>query len=559
MKKILLILVAICCSQWSAAQIPTLQGKGKQTKLMVDGKPFVMLSGELHNSTASSIAYMEKERTFQRMKDMGLNSVIATISWEQFEPTEGTFDYTLMDYLLKQANEKDLRLSIIWFGTFKNPFMTYAPSWVKKDAKRFPRAVDDKGKELEMMSLFGKNIAQADAKAYATLLKYLKEKDTTHRVIMMQIENEPGLSGTYRDYSEAANKAYEGEVPAELISYLKKNKNTLQPDVKAAWEEAGCKTKGSWEEIFGKSVYEKVEGQDKILHLTEHLFTAWHYGKFLNEVSKAGKEVYALPTFVNASVFGKFARGNSLGNGCSIADFLDIYRCAAPYMDVFTPNSYMQELDWLCEQFQWKDNPILIPESTLVAARGLFVIGEHSALCFSPFGIDATAQEMNPARAKQEQLLRDSYNALSSMGNVLTDKLGTPQLRGVYLYPGHESQTITMGKWELSFGPKKGFDIGALMAPAGGGFKAEEKPKTEGGALIVQTAEDEFYVVGYGFNCDMKLANPGKTRFAGYDTIYEGHFQDGKFIPGRLLNGDERNVFAEKDELKVLKVNTYSY
>lgn len=559
MKITTIILTFLAWCTLAQAQIPTLQGKGKQAKLMVDGKPFIMLSGELHNSTASSISYMEQERTFQRMKDMGLNSVIATISWEQFEPTEGTFDYTIMDYLLKQANEKDLRLSIIWFGTFKNPMMTYAPSWVKKDVKRFPRAVNDKGQELEMLSLFGKNIAQADAKAYATLLKYIKEKDTSHRVIMMQIENEPGLSGTYRDYSAAANKAYEGEVPAELINYLKKNKNTLQPDVKAAWEEAGCKTKGSWEEIFGKSVYEKVEGQDKILHLTEHLFTAWQYGKFLDVVAKAGKEIYPIPTFVNASVFGKFARGNSLGNGCSIADFLDIYRCAAPNMDVFTPNSYMQELDWLADQFQWKDNPVLIPESTLVAARGLFVIGEHSALCFSPFGIDATAQEMSPARAKQEKLLKDTYNALSNMGNVLIDKLGTPQLRGIYLYPGHESQTITMGKWELNFGPKKGFDIGALMAPAGGGFKAEEKPKTEGGALIVQTADDEFYVVGYGFNCDMKLANPGKSRFAGYDTIYEGQFQNGTFIPGRLLNGDERNVFAEKDELKVLKVNTYSY
>ena len=196
MKFILCFLSFFACSMFSQAQIPSLQGKGKQTKLMVDGKPFIMLSGELHNSTASSIAYMEQERTFQRMKDMGLNSVIATISWEQFEPTEGTFDYTLMDYLLKQANEKDLRLSIIWFGTFKNPFMTYAPSWVKKDVKRFPRAVNDKGQELEMLSLFGKEIAQADAKAYATLLNYIKEKDTTHRVIMMQIENEPGLSGT---------------------------------------------------------------------------------------------------------------------------------------------------------------------------------------------------------------------------------------------------------------------------------------------------------------------------------------------------------------------------
>ena len=101
------------------------------------------------------------------------------------------------------------------------------------------------------------------------------------------------------------------------------------------------------------------------------------------------------------------------------------------------------------------------------------------------------------------------------------------------------------------------------MAPAGGGFAAQDdgkpKPIEQGGALIVQTDKDEFYVLGYGFNCDIKLKDGVKSRYCGYDSIWEGRFQQGKFIPGRLLNGDERNIFATYDKVNALKVKMFHY
>ncbi|MGX8682894.1 MAG: DUF5597 domain-containing protein, partial [Bacteroidales bacterium] len=87
----------------------------------------------------------------------------------------------------------------------------------------------------------------------------------------------------------------------------------------------------------------------------------------------------------------------------------------------------------------------------------------------------------------------------------------------------------------------------------------EQKQIEQGGALIVQTATDEFYVVGYGFNADIKLKDGVKSRFCGYDSIWEGRFENGQFIPGRLLNGDERNVFATYDKVNALKVKMFHY
>lgn len=563
----IMLLSAVTLST-AAQDIPTLKKVGHSTCLIVDGKPLVMRSGELHNSTASSLDYMRENHVMERMAAMNLNSVIATVSWEQFEPVEGQYDYTLVDGLLQDARKNNLKLMLIWFGTWKNPMITYAPTWVKHDPKRFPRAVDEQGKEMEMLSLFDQNITRADAKAYVALLQHLKEVDQQHTVVMMQIENEPGIRGTKRDFSASAEKAWKADVPTQLIEYLKKNKATLKPDLKQAWEKNGSKTKGSWEEVFGKSLTQD-DGTNPILNLTEHLFTAYSFAQHLQYLAAEGKKVYALPTFVNASVFGIKSRGRSLGNGCSIDEFFDIYRAGAPDLDILTPNSYMTQLDQICQEYSWKGNPILIPESSVFGARALYTIGEWDAIAFSPFGIDSADTNPDPTAKKNAELLTESYAAIKNMEELILSKLGTDEMRGFLIYNGKDTASVVMGDYKINITPRRGFDIGALMAPAAGAGTAlngapaarqqQQQPPYQGGAIIIQTAKDEFYIAGYGFNADFTVRDGIKSRYMGYDSIYEGRFENGRFIPGRLLNGDERNVFVGQDHVGVLKVKVYHY
>ncbi len=558
--RILFCLLYILTISNSYAQIPSLQKVGHSTALMVDGKPFIMYSGELHNSTASSALYMEENRVWDQLKELNLNAVITTLSWELVEPTEGTFDFTMADLMIAEAEKRDMKLVILWFGTWKNPMMTYAPSWVKKNPKRFPRARNEQGEDMEMLSVYSKNILEADTKAYVALLQHLKETDKNHTVVMIQLQNEPGLRGTVRDFSADAEKAWKSEVPIMIMDYLKANKGKLQPDLEKLWAAQGNPTSGNWETVFGKSV-DNNKAEDPVPNMTEHLFTAYGYANYLEQMAKAGKEVYPLPVFTNASVFGMNTRGRSLGNGCSIPEFFDIYKAAAPSMDIWTPNSYMQQLDWIGQAFSWRGNPILIPESTLIAARGLYIIGEYDAIAFSPFGIDITPEEnITPQVEKEYRLLRESYEAMQSMNDLITSKIGTDEMRGIYLYNGREQDSVRIGDYQLKFSPRKSFDIGALMAPTSGGAPRPAQPKgiEQGGALIVQSAPDEFYVVGYGFNADITFVGK-KAKFSGYDSIYEGKFENGKFVPRRLLNGDERNVFAGHEHVKVLKVNMYHY
>src|ERR1035441_1610676 len=60
---------------------PHLRQQGTATQLMVDGKPFLALSGELGNNTASSLENMQP--IWSRLLAGNLNSVLAAVSWAQ--------------------------------------------------------------------------------------------------------------------------------------------------------------------------------------------------------------------------------------------------------------------------------------------------------------------------------------------------------------------------------------------------------------------------------------------------------------------------------------------
>lgn len=112
--------------------IPTLSYNDGRPTLMIDGNPTLLFAGELHNSSASSLDYMEKE-VWPHLRDLHLNAVIAPVSWEFLEPRPGEFDFTLVDGLLSQAHREGVRLVLLWFGLWKNGASTYIPAWMKQD------------------------------------------------------------------------------------------------------------------------------------------------------------------------------------------------------------------------------------------------------------------------------------------------------------------------------------------------------------------------------------------------------------------------------------------
>ncbi len=220
MKRVIAVLCVLACIVSVASAAVNLRKQGSATQLMVDGKPFIILGGELGNSSASCNA--DIERIFPKLHRMNLNTVLVPVYWDMIEPAEGEYDFSLIDKTLEEARKSGLKVVFLWFGAWKNSMSCYAPSSFKADYKKYPRACTAEGKPLEIASAFSENVYNADSRAFKAWLNHLAAVDKDDTVLMVQIENEIGMLEGARDYSSAARREYAKGVPAGLISYLKK-------------------------------------------------------------------------------------------------------------------------------------------------------------------------------------------------------------------------------------------------------------------------------------------------------------------------------------------------
>ena len=172
-----LIAVCLICAPALLAQapnsaIPHLEKQGTATQLVVDRKPFLILAAELLNSSSSSLDYMRP--IWPQLAAIPLNTVLTPLSWELVEPREGQFDFGLLDGLIRDARQSKLRLVFLWLASWKNGMSSYAPVWVKANVKRFPRVVEKDGNTVEILSPLGKEAMEADARAFAAVMKHIR-------------------------------------------------------------------------------------------------------------------------------------------------------------------------------------------------------------------------------------------------------------------------------------------------------------------------------------------------------------------------------------------------
>ncbi len=341
----------------AASGLPHLEKNGQTLQLLVDGRPYLMLAGELHNSSASSPAYMKP--VWDKLAGLNVNTVIGTASWELVEPVEGQFDFTAVDAQVRSAGEHGMRLVLIWFGTWKNASSSYAPLWVKRNARRFPIASTKSGAgsfmgmPVDSLSAFGQATIAADARAFRALMRHLRESDPRHTVIMVQVENEAGLLGDSRDRSPLAEEAWSMPVPRELLDYLEQHKSRLLPEVSRVWEARGSKRAGTWPQVFGTDP------------AAEEIFMAWNIGRAVEKVAEAGKSELLIPMYANAWL-GPQPRQSLPGqypSGGPVAGMLDIWRAAAPHLDLFAPDIYVADFQGVCDLYTRSGNPLFIPEA----------------------------------------------------------------------------------------------------------------------------------------------------------------------------------------------------
>ena len=377
--RILIALTVICSSilvaQAQSSAIPHLEKHGTATQLVVDGKPFLMLGGELLNSSSSSLDYMRP--VWPRLAAIPLNTVLTPLSWELIEPREGQFDFTLVDGLIQDARRNNLHLVFLWLASWKNGMSSYAPIWVKQNTQRFPRVIEKDGNSVEILSTLGKESREADARAFAAVMRHIREVDgEAHTVLMMQVENEVGVLGDSRDRSPAANRAFDGQVPKELMTYLQQHRDSLIPEFRQVWEAAGSKPSGTWEEVFGPGAE------------TDKIFMAWNYGRYVQYVAAAGKAEYPLPMYVNTWLAGPHSSPGQYPSGGPLPEVMDVWKAAGTAIDIYSPDIYAPNFAEWCDRYNRAGNPLFIPEArggTNGQANVFYAIGQREAIGFFPF------------------------------------------------------------------------------------------------------------------------------------------------------------------------------
>lgn len=530
-KAFLLILVSagiISCQREHSAtvspDIPHLKKQDGATQLIVDSKPFLVLGGELHNSTSSSREYMKD--IWPKLEASGMNTVLAAVEWSLVEPIEGKFDFKIVDDLIDDARAHHLRLVLLWFGAWKNGQTHYAPEWVKKDFNRFPRVKAESGKSLEILSTLGKETLSADSRAFASMMKHIKEVDSLQRtVIMIQVQNEVGVLGSPRDYSELANKAFSSSVPKELVDYLIKNKENLLPELLSVWKTSGFKSSGTWEEIFGKGVK------------AEEFFMAWDYAQYINECVKAGKKEYSIPMFVNAWIVQpQDKRPGDYPSGGPQAHVLDLWRAGGPDIDLLCPDIYLPEFAEICSLYTRNSNTLFIPESRAGeqgVAQLFYALGKHNAIGYSPFGFESRAANV------ENDPIAKAYKLLSGFAPVILEAQGKGTITAVLLkQDNNQAEEVILGNYKILF---------ELV-----GNRRNTGVPSDGFGLIINSAPDEFIVYGNNIQVSFSPNAPGPA-IAAIAQLDEGIYGNGIWVPGRRLNGDD--IMIDYDLAKRAKEN----
>ena len=532
-----LLLFAASILAASASSIPHLEKKGTATQMIVDDQPFLILGGELHNSSSSSLDYMKP--IWPELREMNLNTVLTPVAWESIEPEEGKFDFTLVDGLIRGARENNLHLVFLWFGSWKNSMSSYTPAWVKTNQQRFPRAQRTDGSSVEILSPFSDANCDADSHAFAALMKHLREFDgRKHTVIMVQVENEIGMIPEARDHSAIANQLFSGPVPKELMDYLKNHRDSLIPELREAWEKAGFKTSGTWENVFGPGAE------------TEEMFMAWHYARYTDRVAAAGKAEYPLPMYVNAALVRPGWKPGQYPSGGPLPHLMDIWRAAAPHIDILAPDIYFPNFQDWCEKYYRSGNPLFIPETRPVPANLLYALGQFDAIGVSPFGIE---DEFSRPRTDTPSIA-ETYKTLAALSPLILQNQGRGTMAGVWLDETNRTRKVTLGGYTLNIAHD-------YTWPYSSGFHQTNSWPRMGG-LIISTGPGEYWVAGCGLVITF-TSNSTDKPIAGILSIDEGDFVDGHWMPGRRLNGDEnhqgRHLSMPPDQCSIQFLKLYSY
>ena len=517
----------------------------KNSVFEVDGKPFFPLGAQAHNSSGYSL--IELEDLWKSCELVGANSCAIAVSWERFESVEGVFDESIVEDIILACRSRNLKLMLLWFGTWKNGHMKYVPQWVKSDRSRFPRVLTHDGYEIANLSSFSLNTLNADKKAFEKLMEIIKKVDSAHKTVLtVQVQNELGIVGrSIRDYGEVAQQQYLLPVPQNIILKMKMD-HSAQEFITKIWLECGKKENHNWFDTFGR-------------HGDEFL-QAYSMANYIDTIALAGKQVYQLPMYTNVwqDNQGFDIPGINYPSGGAVSKNLAIWRWFSPNLDMICPDIYVQTesgYQSVANSYTRDDNALYIPETGWGVASSLWVfraIAEHGLTGVHFFGAENILAK-DGTIIPEAEYIHENFQALSAVTSLLSKYRNEKCIYAVVQKEFAQSQ-------EFIFDGYKGI-VTFTPFPRSGDYQHIGQTQSRGRGLIIQIAPNTFIACGAGFSLKLRH-NPHiaqslvpqqqyqEEHFMNYISVEEGIVDlDGNWQTTRIRNGDETDfgVFVYPD------------
>jgi hypothetical protein len=188
---------------------------------------------------------------------------------------------------------------------------------------------------------------------------------------------------------------------------------------------------------------------------------------------------------------------------------VDVWRAAAPSTDFLAPDIYFQNFAEWARRYKRSGNPLFVPEamrSPEASVNGLYALGAHDAIGFSPFGIETISE---PA-AKH---LAASYDLVAQLEPLLVERQGKGLSAGL-MSEGPEQrqpQQVRLGDWILAATFERGTPpslADGVIVPTG----APGGPPPPSGGLVLATGPDELIVAGNGDHDHVHGERPRQAR-----------------------------------------------
>jgi hypothetical protein len=518
------LFVSTLCAVSFAAEAPHFAEKDGRWALLVEGQPYLILGGQVHNSSAWP---SELPEVWKSLAELHANTVEAPVYWEQIEPQEGKFNWDNVDALVQGAREHNLHVALLWFGTWKNGNMHYVPQWVKTDTKRFPRVIRADGEPIDVLSASARSTLQADKAAFVALMRHLKALDgNQHTILMVQVENESGIIGSPRDFSPESNKEFAGQVPPDMLAAAKK-----QP--------------GTWSEVFRGDA--------------DEVFQLYHQAHYLNEIASAGESEFDTPLYMNVWLSYPPAElperrlpipGIQYPSGGAVQRWVGLWRVLAPSIKAIAPDIYGDDAGFVRDvlaAYHRPDNPLLVPEiaKTDNFARYDFLALGEGALGIAPFGVDPRGWNILGDSAAKGHA--KNFALLAPMNREIAKLNFEGKLKTSIEETGRAQQELEFGAWQATV--SYGF-------PQYDGRRPPGTKDAHGVALVAQLGPNEFLVTGIDASVSFHL--PGKLPGMRMQILSaeEGNYDNGVWTPKRLWNGDEtdRGLQFSGDDPAVVRI-----